>query len=677
MAESRRVQLTALSPDVFTDPNKPALVQTSSPFVLEVKQKSSLTPADTVRCVLTLFESDERNFPEFSYCGIIENKGDRPKKKKDLIQDLVDIGYGYDEEDSFIDNSEAYDEFVPACITTKYGGFYINSGLLQFRQISDTETEDNTTERETTEPSKKCKLNSRLNKPKKKRYREDGQMENNMEAKTSTLSKTGVDEPMKKKRTVSILGVSNMQKKFQNEKERQTEKMERKNQKAAALIDTPTIPPCPADVAGGGVSRLTDPLLSLIGSTNDHALIQAASTVDFLIDLDSLLDVTKETILPNSPPQPATEKELIISSQPKPDHCNQSRFSVHTQAQPPKSKMKSNAQAKPHPQLNLPESKSVSLQSVPLLEGIPAGLEGSIVKLMVVRETEECNEAQQNVEKAVKKGPKKLFRWSEEIRECLCHVVRVKMDRYEMERKESEEVEEYLKTFLDNEVKQLWPKGWMQSRFKLTFSLSVCPTYMLRVKKVKTEKKQSFISDKAPVPNGSGDSAESKSSLKGLSLKKDGRFNEGLIFSSLPQSAVEEMSALKVMEDTLREAEVMDVESSADRPPLVNSTSAPSHSLLDLLAEQALARQHLLTHSISQELLEAAVAKYNHSAWPLCVEMQSPPLPPSLPHSSPADFPGNRECLFVLPRMLQVGDFTGDATTVQSVSEDADISIIT
>lgn len=28
-------------------------------------------------------------------------------KKKDRIQDLVDIGYGYDDEDSFIDNSEA------------------------------------------------------------------------------------------------------------------------------------------------------------------------------------------------------------------------------------------------------------------------------------------------------------------------------------------------------------------------------------------------------------------------------------------------------------------------------------------------------------------------------------------------------------------------------------------
>lgn len=29
------------------------------------------------------------------------------EQRKDRIQDLVDIGYGYDDDDSFIDNSEA------------------------------------------------------------------------------------------------------------------------------------------------------------------------------------------------------------------------------------------------------------------------------------------------------------------------------------------------------------------------------------------------------------------------------------------------------------------------------------------------------------------------------------------------------------------------------------------
>lgn len=38
------------------------------------------------------------------------------------------------------------------------------------------------------------------------------------------------------------------------------------------------------------------------------------------------------------------------------------------------------------------------------------------------------------------------------------------MERYKKERKGSQEMEEYLKTLLENEVKPLWPKGWMQSR---------------------------------------------------------------------------------------------------------------------------------------------------------------------------------------------------------------------
>lgn len=50
-------------------------------------------------------------------------------------------------------------------------------------------------------------------------------------------------------------------------------------------------------------------------------------------------------------------------------------------------------------------------------------------------------------------------------RECLCHVLKEKTERYKTEKKEDLELEEYLKTLLENEVKPLWPKGWMQSRY--------------------------------------------------------------------------------------------------------------------------------------------------------------------------------------------------------------------
>lgn len=153
-----------------------------------------------------------------------------------------------------------------------------------------------------------------------------------------------------------------MLKKFQKEKERQ--KLEKANQRVAAIIDAATIPLCPADAAGGGGSGLTDPLLSLIGSTNDHALIQAANTIDFDLDLDCLLDVSEGTSSAKVMPQPAAEAHIF---QPKTDN--------YTQVQPYSEQI----------QL-LPQTTSTSShQRITLLEGLPPGLETTIQKLTAVR----------------------------------------------------------------------------------------------------------------------------------------------------------------------------------------------------------------------------------------------------------------------------------------------------
>ena len=56
----------------------------------------------------------------------------KPSKKRKAVE-YDDIGDGYDEDDPFIDNSECFDEVVPQEVTTAHGGFYINTGSLEFK----------------------------------------------------------------------------------------------------------------------------------------------------------------------------------------------------------------------------------------------------------------------------------------------------------------------------------------------------------------------------------------------------------------------------------------------------------------------------------------------------------------------------------------------------------------
>uniref|UniRef100_A0A4W5KGF4 Ubinuclein 1 n=1 Tax=Hucho hucho TaxID=62062 RepID=A0A4W5KGF4_9TELE len=298
MAEPRRVQLTTLSSNV--------------PLQSAVGGPTKL--AKTERFVLTLFEPDQHRCPEFYYPELVYKKvkkkdksvsdkdvpntfqqenrekdgfeaiarrfeekyGCGNKRKKDRIQDLVDIGYGYDNEDSFIDNSEAYDELVPASLNTKLGGFYVNSGPLQFRQASDTETDDDfmTKNQQPKKEGGEVKL---------KRRKYDGQVA----TENPTVSNTGMVEESKEREQKENTG---------------------------------------------------------------------------------------------------SEEE---------------------------------------------------------------GEERSGKRVV---------------------GPRKKFRWNQEIRECLCSAVRVRMDRFEVEKgkTETQGPEEFLKAFLDTEIKPLWPKGWMQPRYTHT-----------------------------------------------------------------------------------------------------------------------------------------------------------------------------------------------------------------
>ncbi|NXP78292.1 UBN1 protein, partial [Ramphastos sulfuratus] len=297
----------------------------SSSFLKRSRKDDGEQPQDTepaataVRITLTLFEPDHKRCPEFFYPDLLKScrgkvKGGGPsgekkkdpadpfndeekerhkvealarkfeekyggkRRRKDRIQDLIDMGYGYDESDSFIDNSEAYDELVPASLTTKYGGFYINSGTLQFRQAS--ESEDDYVKEKKKKCPKKRKLKDGGEKVKKKK--KDDSYDKEKKSKKSKFPKAGftalnASKEKKKKKYSGALSVKEMLKKFQKEKDAQ----KKKDEEQKAVTPSPAEPP-----ASREAEAVPDPLLSLFGHASDNDLLQAATAMDSLTDLD-------------------------------------------------------------------------------------------------------------------------------------------------------------------------------------------------------------------------------------------------------------------------------------------------------------------------------------------------------------------------------------------------------
>ncbi|XP_061778827.2 ubinuclein-1 isoform X1 [Nerophis lumbriciformis] len=788
MAQPRRVQLTSLTCQVHSADISAATQQRAPRVGKEVivsgagAGPSSEVDAGSTRLVVSLFEPDDRSFPEFSYAQLLENKKSHNKdevqsrstfeeeeqrekdqladiarkmeekyavkRKQDRVQDLIDIGYGYDDEDSFIDNSEAYDEFVPASITTKFGGFYVNSGVLHFREASDTDDE------KTPDTSKKRKLKERqdFSNPKKKRCLKVFEDKKDPNAKPSAASETVAGDEMmlmnkkKKKKVASTLSVTSMLKKFRREKEQERQKIERAHQQIAALPDTSVMPLCPADAGGGGGGGLglTDPLLSLIGSTNEHAFLQAASTVDFDIDLDCLLDVGEEMSSPKSTTQSLAEAHP--PTQPNMDDENQPACSFDA---PPSRKM----------------SQTLPLQCAPLPEGLPPLLKESIKKLMLVAKTSEgeskvkfftpevnavlldiecqcrehggqlrsrvythlssflpcsretllkrvkklklaedisnvedpvqklkdaigramleqiasfnqhCQEYEQvktlraavegndvklghgnNEEKVAKRGggPKKLFKWNEEIREGLCSVLKGKLNVFRSKPEGTQQLEDYLKAFLDIDIKPLWPKGWMQSRVLMSESrklLGLQP--LIPMRRLKSEKKQQLSITGAPYIGPFSVKVEPHDAHEVVETSST---------SSVTMVEASNVSYVNIESDT----EVIVLDSDSSSPPQTEERQlrvAP----LNALTDQPLAPMQPLVPT--QELLAAAVAKFRRSLqhWSISADNGSPPLPPPPPQCSPVNFPERGLCHVVLPQLLQ--NFMGPTRNVRPATQ--------
>ncbi|XP_073414673.1 ubinuclein-1 isoform X2 [Dendrobates tinctorius] len=531
MAEPRRVQLSSNAPIQPPAPKKPR----------SDDQDPETSVAATVRIALTLFEPDQKKCPEFFYPQLLRNlqrsekkhpektqkkpsdpfndedtqrkevealskkfeeRYGKQKRRRDRAQDLIDMGYGYDESDSFIDNSEAYDELVPASLNTKHGGFYINTGTLQFRQAS--ESEDESALQKKKAPKK---MKERGDKAKRRKREEEKKSKKGKYSKSGFTALNGTKEK-KKKRLMGKL--QEMLAKFEKDKKEYETWTSSALPNATAAPTTPISPALPPP-------REAEPDPPTSTQASESKLLQAANTKT----ISSIKKEPDKLSVPAEKGEEFKKPSSLLEGLPSATERTIKEFTKWLQTPGNKKKLFSpemntalldiyllcrelspgqRSSVFSHLSSILPCSKDVLVkwasrlymhkQNERLREPLRK-LKEAVVKSMPElvckyhAELKEYNQAkyakilcedkeqktlpkeEEDEERGSKKaaaGPRKKFQWTEEIRQLLCQLVRMKVDLYEPETSGMSSLEDYLKCFLDGEVKLLWPRGWMQAR---------------------------------------------------------------------------------------------------------------------------------------------------------------------------------------------------------------------
>ncbi|XP_055325031.1 yemanuclein isoform X2 [Sitodiplosis mosellana] len=139
----------------MSEPKRVTFETISSGSSKNLAADASAKNEKTMRIELKLFEPNANKYPLFNFKTLCQAEKLKEKQKVPLPNGFADpleevdhdaeklaqeferkYGNGYDENNGFIDDSEAFDEVIPDEMDTDRGGFYINSGPLQFKKLN-------------------------------------------------------------------------------------------------------------------------------------------------------------------------------------------------------------------------------------------------------------------------------------------------------------------------------------------------------------------------------------------------------------------------------------------------------------------------------------------------------------------------------------------------------------
>lgn len=604
----------------------------------------------TLRFKISLTESDDKKCPEFSFLDLVKTStsNDTPektpwkedgeeenlralakkfeekyapkskKRRRDRVEDLIDVTYGYDETDPFVDDSEAHDEFISADWTTEHGGFYINQGILNFRPLSpagESEDEDfkkpkkvktktpkkipkvpkvkkvkdpseKKERKKSTDKEKKPRKSSSGEKDKEKKHKKKLSMGNanitNLLSSPSSTAKniltsgttssnqalspsvvsqgpnsasTSQSSPAKSLNSqLSNHGIvktepgnsvmvhvngNNSVAATENMSSTQPDKVVTAPSNTSLQngiqsgegnleIVEPTLPQClPADLEScilrlkqAGSDSGTEGKCKFFNSDVNHMLLELQTKSRTLSGkvqsgiyefLAYYLPCTKETLKKRA-------KNLLINEQAARLREPMAKLKAAVDRVIPEQVKRFEEEVKRHVEEES-QKQSSAKQDGENADDHKKELFKSAMELVEENEKSEeittptdPNAPTQPEDKTKKNVPKRKFIWTDELRQLLCDVVEMKIKIFEMSKTRAQSAEEHLKVFFENDVRPLWPKGWMTSRILFKESKQAHGKYT---------SVPARVYKKAPGPKKQGESPENQDSNVGIADVKD------------------------------------------------------------------------------------------------------------------------------------------------------------